>query len=100
MVSVGWVARPGGCVGGVVGVVGGQESSSAGAGFEGPALVGFEAVVVGAEPVEVAELGDLDRRPVDPVVDLEVAGGGAAEAGARRGVEVIAASEGLVVEVA
>jgi hypothetical protein len=56
--------------------------SFAGAGFELPTVVGLEAVVVGAEPVEVGELGDVDLVPVDAVVDLEMLGGGTPLVGA------------------
>ena len=63
-------------------MAGWEEAAGSGSGFEVVAVVGLEAVAVHAEPVEVAELGDLDRGPVDAVIDLEVAGGGAAAAGA------------------
>src|SRR5690606_26520834 len=83
-VAGGWVAGwvGAGVVAGPPLLVGGEEAACAGARFELPALVGLEAVVVGAEPVEVGELGDVGVGPVDAVVDLEVFGGVAAEAGA------------------
>ncbi len=63
-------------------LAGREHGPLAGAGFELPAVVGLQAVAVGAEPVEVHQLGDLDLGPVDAVVDLEVRRGRATPSGA------------------
>src|SRR5579859_5538828 len=63
---------------GVAGVVGGDEGAFASAVDEGPAVVGFELVVVAAQSVEEVEDGVVGLGPVDAVVDLQVGLGGAA----------------------
>jgi hypothetical protein len=57
---------------GVVGVVGWDHGSGAGAGDQCPVVVGFEAVVVAAEPVEFGEGGVAGVGPRDAVVDFGV----------------------------
>ncbi len=67
-----WVGAARGCgVVGVAGVVGGDEGAFAGAGGEGPAVVGLELVVVVAEGVELVEAGVVGAGPGVAVVDLD-----------------------------
>ena len=63
-------------------MAGWEEASSAGAGFEVVAVVGFEAVAVTAEGVLVVEAGDGVGGVGDPVVDLEGDGAVAGDVGA------------------
>ena len=69
---------------GVAGVVGWDEGSFAGAGDEGPAVVGFEVVVVGAERVELIEPCVFGAGPFGIVIVFEVLGAGAAQHRAAR----------------
>ena len=63
-------------------MAGWEEASSAGAGFEVVAVVGFEAVAVAAEGVLVVEAGDGVGGVGDSVVDLEGDGVVAGDVGA------------------
>ena len=56
----------------MAGVVGRDEGAFAVTCDEGPAVVGFELVVVGAETVEEIEGGEVGSGPVDAVVVLQV----------------------------
>ena len=71
---------------GVAGVGGGDEGPFAGAGGEGPTVVGFQPMVVGAQHVEQVEHGVVGVGPVDAVVALQV-GLGRATLGRARGIE-------------
>src|SRR5581483_5518379 len=73
----GWSVRLLG-VAGVVGVVGWDEGAFAGAGDEGPAVVGLEVVVVVTDPVGPVQHGEMGVGPVLPVVVLQERGAGAA----------------------
>ena len=67
---------------GVVGVAGWEEAAGSGAGFEVVAVVGLEAVAVGAEGVLVVELGHRVDGVGDAVVDLDGDGVVAGDVGA------------------
>ena len=71
--SVGWCA-----VAGVAGVVGWDHGSGSGAFDEGPAVAGFEVVVVVAERVEAVEACLVGVGPVVAVVVLQPEGVSAA----------------------